>query len=145
MKKAVVSIFLSIFCLSLSYSAFSQNAVKWEPVYLTVSGGNILDGVEAYFRADVCNSESVIFIKFINRNNYSVKLSWFDAVFTTEAKWINKNSAGELKTVTLTSNTELAGDCSSANPNLTVKLKDFINQTETFKRYAASNLVISVD
>jgi len=145
MKKIIITSLLLVICLSVNSRIFAQNSSKWEPVFLTVSGGNYLDGVEAYFKTDICNTESVVFIKFINKNDYAVKLSWFDAVFTNENKWIHKDGLAELRTISLGPKSEKAGDCASSFPQLTIKLKDFIDQVEHFKRFSTSNFTISVD
>ena len=136
---------LLVICLSANSLIFAQNTSKWEPVFLTVSGGNYLDGVEVYFKTDICNTESVVFIKFINKNDYAVKLSWFDAVFTNENKWIHKDAPSELQTILLAAKSEKAGDCASSNPQLIIKLKDFVDQVDHFKRFSTSKLTISVD
>jgi hypothetical protein len=146
MKRTIFTSLLLVICLSANSLIFAQNtASKWEPVFITVSGGNYLDGVDVYFKTDICNTESVVFIKFINNNDYAVKLSWFDAVFTNEGNWIHKDTPTEQRTISLTAKSEKAGDCASSYPQLIIKLKDFIDQVDHFKRFSTSKLTISVD
>ncbi len=121
---------------------FSQNKDNWEPVYLLVTGANTMDGVEACFKLAKCNNEDVVYIKFNNHNEYSVKLEWFDAVFTQELRWINKDGEGNKKTLIIPSKMEARGGCESNNTELVVKLKDFIVDKNNFKRFHTSQLTI---
>ncbi|MES2593034.1 MAG: hypothetical protein V4608_14220 [Bacteroidota bacterium] len=145
-KKKYYFVLLLVWAFSGSNNVSAQNNSGWEPIYLQVTGANTMDGVEASFQMNTCNGEDVLCIKFINRNKYPVKLEWFDAVFTQELKWINKDQPENRKTITLPAETEAKGSCSSnAYPELTIKLKDFIAGKKDFKRYSASQLrVISV-
>lgn len=136
-----------VFCLVLS-SLFQINAQtnEWQPIFLQVTGVNTLDGVEASFQINTCNGEDIIYIKFINHNANAVKLEWFDGVFTQELKWINKELPVDKKSLILTANKEVKGECmSKLYPELMVKMEDFVADKKDFKRYSTSHLrVIAV-
>lgn len=100
-----------------------------------------MDGVEAYFQLATCNGEQVVYVKFINHNEYSVRLEWFDAVFTQELKWINKDEERNKKSLLIAPKVEAAGKCSgTGNAELIINLKDFIADKKEFKRYSAFQL-----
>lgn len=122
----------------------AQSGAEWQPIYLQVTGHNTMDGVEALFQLNSCNGEDIISIKYINHNDYAVKLEWFDAVFTQELKWINKEQAGDKKTIQLAAKEEAIGKCSNnLYAELIVKVKDFTADKKDFKRYSASRLRVS--
>ncbi len=134
-------IFLFALVLSISHEANAQNNSDWQPIYLLVTGGNIMDGVEASFQTNTCNGVDIIFIKFINHNANSVKIEWFDAVFSQELKWNNKEQETDKKSLVLPANSEVKGECSNnLYPALIVKVKDFVASKKDFKRYSASQL-----
>ena len=134
---------LGLFFLTSYSTMVAQTKKEWQPVFLQASGANKLNGVEASFQVATCNGEDVVFVKFINHNTYTVKLEWFDAVFTQELKWINKESSSDKKSVTLAANEETKGVCStSGNPDLIVKMKNFITNKKDFKRYSTSQLLV---
>lgn len=136
------TLILSFFALSFT-ALYAQEQNSWEPLYLLVTGHNIKDGVEGSFQVSKCAGEDVVFIKFNNRNEYPVKLEWFDAVFTQELKWIHKTGENNKKTVLLSAKTEIAGKCGSENEAiLVVKMKDFIPDSNNFKRFQTSQLSV---
>lgn len=115
----------------------------WQPIYLLATGANTMDGVEASFQLNTCNGEDVVHVKFINHNEYAVKLEWFDDVFTQELKWINKEQAGNKKSITLAAKAEAKGAClNNSHPELIIKVKDFVATKKDFKRYSSSQLMI---
>jgi hypothetical protein len=139
-------VFLLAIFLTMPDRANAQNNSEWQPIYLLVTGGNTMDGVEASFQVNTCNGVDVIYIKFINHNANSVKIEWFDAVFSQELKWNNKEQPGDKKSLVLSANAEVKGECSkNLYPELFVKVKDFVVDKKDFKRYAASQFrVVSV-
>ena len=113
-------------------------------MFLQVSGSNVMDGVEASFQIGTCNNENVVYLKFVNKNSYPVKLEWFDAVFTQELKWVNKEGDANKRLLVLPAKSELVGSCVKAPaPELMVKLNDFITDKKNFKRYVSSQLTIT--
>lgn len=140
-KKKYFYIFLFALILAVPYKVHAQTISDWQPIYLLVTGGNIMDGVEASFQVNTCDGEDVVYIKFINHGAKPVKLEWFDAVFTQELKWINKDQAAAKKSLLLPAKAQVKGDCSTTlNPELIIKLKDFVANKKDFKRYSASQL-----
>lgn len=139
-------IFLLTIFLTVPHKTTAQNNSDWQPIYLQVTGVNTMDGVEASFQINTCNGADVIYIKFINHNAKPVKIEWFDAVFSQELKWHNKDQAADKKSLILSANAEVKGACSSnLYPALFVKVKDFVADKKDFKRYSASQFkVVSV-
>lgn len=124
--------------------SFSQDKATWEPVYLQVTGANTMNGIEANFQVGNCNNEDVVFIRFKNNNDYSVKLEWFDAVFTQELKWINKDEEVNKRSVVIPGKLEMTGTCiNTDSPQLVVKLTDFISDKKNFKRFHTSQLTVN--
>lgn len=114
--------------------ASAQNT--WVPIHLTVAGYNTLAGVEASFQQNTCNGQDVVYIKFTNTNNYPVELTWYNAVFTQDLKWISKEDPADKKTIALSANQNLQGDCADVNTAvLIVNLSEFIPAISQFKRY----------
>src|ERR1017187_5825495 len=58
----------------LPHQASAQNNQDWLPIYLNIVGDNKMNGVEASFQVNTCNGEDMIYIKFVNQNNYPVKI-----------------------------------------------------------------------
>ena len=142
-KLRYLTVIAALLFLSVTQS-FSQNKNAWEPVYLQVTGANTMNGIEADFQVGKCNNEDVVFIKFKNNNDYSVKLEWFDAVFTQELKWINKDGEGSRRSVEIPGKLEITGTCINKDyPQLVVKLTDFITDKKNFKRFHTSQLTVN--
>jgi hypothetical protein len=121
----------------------AQTKSEWQPIFLLVTGGNTMDGVEASFQINTCKGEDVVFVKFINHNAYPVKLEWFDAVFTQEQKWVNEERVSAKKSLTLPANSEAKGECANNSyPILLVKVKDFVPSKKDVKRYSTSQLKV---
>ena len=134
---------LLVLILLVPRAVNAQVASEWQPVFLQVTGDNHMDGVEASFQINACNGEDVIYVKFINHNNYPVKVEWFDAVFTQDLTWINKEQASDKKSLTIPANKEAKGECSgNLFPELYVKVKTFVAEKKNFKRYHASQLMV---
>ena len=141
-KKLHLSVFIFILILSSLHQVGAQTN-DWQPIFLQVTGVNTMDGVEASFQINTCNGEDIIYIKFINHNENTVKLEWFDAVFSQELKWINKDQALNKKSLILPAGKEAKGECSGKiYPELIVKIKDFVADKKDFKRYSASQLKV---
>ena len=142
-KKKYFFIFLISLFISVAYQVHAQSNTEWQPIYLTPGGGNTIDGVEASFQVNTCNGEDVIYIKFLNHNEYAVKLEWFDAVFTQELKWINNEQPDEKKSLQLIANKEIVGKCSNnLYPELVIKVKKFVAEKKDVKRYLVSRLIV---
>jgi len=136
-------IYIFIFAFFILQKANSQNNTSWQPIYLLVTGGNVMDGVEASFQVNKCNGKDIVYIKFINHTSSQLSLEWFDAIFTKELKWINKDKKEDKKSILLSPNAEIIGDCLNGKyPELTINMKDFIEDKNNFNRYSSSQLKI---
>lgn len=134
-------LFLFFTVSALQYSADSKaQTTDWTPIFLTVSGNHIVNGLEGYFQKGVCNNEDVIFVKFVNTNAYAVALTWYNAVFTHEIKWYY--NADDTKSLTVPAATTAEGTC-GGEALLVIKLSDFISDPNQFKRYCSVELTIS--
>lgn len=130
-------VLLPLILLSLAGKAQSSD---WTPVFLTPSGNHIVKGVEAYFQAGTCDNQGVVYIKFVNTNNYPVNLEWHNAVFTTGLTWIHQET--DRKSLTIPANTSLEGSC-QGEPMLVVNLSQFLNDSSQFKRLSTVELLIN--
>lgn len=143
MKKKITNLSLLLALIVSSNFRIDAQTNDWQPIYLLVTGANTMDGVEASFQLNTCNGEDVVFVKFINHNEYAVKVEWFDGVFTQELKWVNKEQAGDKKSITLAAKAESKGTClNNSYPELIIKVKDFVAGKKDFKRYSSSQLMI---
>lgn len=142
-KKLLLFILLLTAVFSASPKVHAQTNPDWQPIFLDVTGGNKLDGLEASFQLNTCNNEDVVYVKFINHNAYPVKIEWFDAVFTQDLKWVNEERVALKKSLTLPANGDATGECAkNSYPELLVKMKNFIPGKKDFKRYSASQLTV---
>lgn len=152
-KKIYLLILFFALILSVPQKVQAQVNSDWQLIGLTPGGYNVLDGVEALFQTNVCDGRDVIYIKFINRNTYSVKVEWADAVFTEQLKWINKDNVADKKIVTIPANGEVKGECSNStievlkksgneHMELVIEMKNFVANKKDFKLYSASNFKV---
>ena len=131
-------LFFSVSCL------FAQSNQEWKSIGLTASGKNVQNGVEAFYQLNKCNNENVVFIKFINHNNFGIALDWNDAVFTKDFRWVVNANVQTLKHLTLAGNISVSGDCSGINQSeLVVKVNDFISNIEDFNLFGINSLKVS--
>lgn len=141
MRGKLLLVILSFSLLFSSQILTAHNEEKWQAIYLTPGGGNQMDGIEAFFKTATCNGETVVYVKFINHNDYSVQLEWFDAVFTQELKWINKDEEVNKKTLKIAPKSQAEGNCmAGGKPELIIYLKSFVAGQNDFKRYSAFQL-----
>jgi hypothetical protein len=142
-NKILFSVLLLVAFIYKLPNARAQGNAEWQPIFLLVTGGNTVDGVEASFQLNKCGSEDVVSIRFFNHNSYPVVVEWYDAVFTQSLKWVNEERVAQRKSVTLPANSEAKGECSKTiYPKLLVKVKDFVSDKKDFKRYSASQLTV---
>jgi hypothetical protein len=76
MKKTflfTVMISLFIFLGNISFSAISGEDNKW-------TRDKSVSNVDLYYKISECNGEKVIFLKFDNKNDFSVKITWKEAI-----------------------------------------------------------------
>jgi hypothetical protein len=139
MKRNLITAFLAL--VLFSFSAKAQNNSGWDQVFLTVSGGNILDGVEAWYQQDTCNGANVVYVRFVNTNPYSAQVSWNDGIFTQDEKWDWKLGTSDRKSVVIPAQVGIKGECTPENA-LTIKLSDFGIALSEFKRYGVQNFTV---
>lgn len=133
----------SILFLSIS-SIFAQSKAEWKPIGLTVSGKNTYSGIEAFYQLNKCNTENVVFIKFINHNTYEVVVEWQDAVFTKNLKWVKGKNEGIIKKITIEGDGVVTGDCIDINQmELVVNVNDFIGNIDDFNLFGVNSFKVS--
>lgn len=150
MKRKLQLLFLLLVLIIFSkLQVNAQTNSEWQPVGQTADGSGRIDGVETFFQINECNGKNVIYIRFINRNNYSIKLEWFDAVLTQELNWIFKDKLADKKSLIINANSDLAGECSvssgnvlkqSTHPVLLIEMKNFVVDKNNFNQYFATSL-----
>ncbi|NTW26472.1 MAG: hypothetical protein HGA37_17370 [Lentimicrobium sp.] len=75
MKKLTLIAMMFSLCIFLgnkSFGAISGDDNKW-------ARDKSVSNVDLYYMIGECNGEKVIFLKFDNKNNYSVKITWIEA------------------------------------------------------------------
>jgi hypothetical protein len=137
MRKVILLFFLIPFT-----SVYSQSA--WEPMFLTVSGNHIVDGVEGWFQPGECNGAPVVFIRFVNTNNSSVRVTWYDGIFTQALEWDKKMKPEDIKSLTVPGQSDQFGQCGT-NPLLIITLADFNLGASDFKRYTAQEFNVTFE
>ncbi len=142
-KRNYVFVLLFTFVSYSYHRVYAQTNSDWQPIYLTPGGGNVMEGVEASFRLSTCNNEDIIYVRFVNNNDYDVELKWYDAVFTQELKWINKDQPEDKKVIIVRSKKEAKAECSTIlYPELAVKVKKFVDNRKDVKRYLTSQFIV---
>lgn len=125
-------LYITLIFLQLYIFANAQNSHQWQNIFLKPTGDNVQDGVAAFYKVDECNGQKVVFLKFINTNNYSVQIEWYDGIFTIDKEWKKFLDADHLKTLNLAPGKEISGECNDSI--MSIKISDFVNP-EKFKRY----------
>lgn len=127
--------FFSLGLIFLAHFSNAQNS--WEPVKLDVAGHNVVNNVEANFQKGLCNNEEVIFVKFTNKNNYSVTIKWYDAILTQSGSWAKKDDSTAKKVLELSPGLEVKGVCSTDGAaDCVIKLSDYLSKSADYKLYA---------
>lgn len=113
----------------------STNAGEWKPVKIQSDGGNVYKGVEFFRKKEGCNSEDIVFIKLVNRNNYPVEVKW-------------TSDDGLKSTVMVNGGAEIEGSCSVYLQNqknnlsaLTIP-KSVIQKEKSLKQKILANLEV---
>lgn len=141
MNTKITSFLALLMLVSIQVGLAFNHPDDWQPIFLTPGGGNTVEGVEANFKLATCNGEEVVFIRFINHNEYSVTLEWYDAVYDKEMKFIGRTDENIKKSLKVLAKTELKGEC-GAYSELVIKVKDFVQGKDDIQRYYASDLNI---
>ena len=140
MNKHLHLFFTLLFFIYLHTSLNAQTG-KWQEGFARADGFTVVNGVEIQFQQVNCNGNASLFLKLINNNNYTVELSWEDAVLNSNNDWV-KNKNTFLKSVTLNPNEKLEGSCESKLSQLKLNLADF-SAANNFKYFKAAQLNIN--
>ena len=141
--KTHLHLFSIIFSLFFSLNTQAQTVPTWVPMKLAVAGGNSVSGVQASYTLDKCTTQDVVILKFANTNSYPVTIEWFDALFTTDLKWIKKEDVANKKTLDIPANSEIVGKCGTTeNKNCVVVLNKLLPKVENLKQYNALHFTV---
>jgi len=132
MKNKITLISAAILLVFSSQFCKAQSNANWQPLAF-VSGTSTYKGIQAYCMTTTCNGNPVVFIKFVNTNDFSVKAGWKDMIVTKENEQLNGTNLQD--SVTIAANSQVAGACS--NSTLALKLSDFGTTTADFKYLVA--------
>jgi hypothetical protein len=126
----------------LSTTLFGQT--QWQPMYLTVSGNHVVNGVEGWFGTVNCNGTDQVVIKFVNTNSSAAVLHWYDGVFTQSKEWIYHSDPAAQKTLRLEGKSSQEGSCSGVAV-LVIEPADFGILIKDFFRYNAMELNVTIE
>jgi hypothetical protein len=138
MKKITLIIALTISALTFKAQQPSIAGQTWQNAILRADALTEIDGVESYCLHTTCNNEDVVLIKFINKNNYKVRVEWVDAI-KVDGQWVYPKNQTP-KVLYLDPNNTVVGDCNGLD-KLKVKVSSIINNPKDFKHYTVSGLV----
>lgn len=125
-----------VFLLFYVFNVNSQEV--WQPMYLTTTGHNVIDGVEGWFMQGTCNDEVVVYIRFVNTTNYQAEISWYDGIFTTSKEWVFDRNT---KTFLLPAGLDKKGTC-GAEEKFVINLGNLNLTQADFMRYTAMELIV---
>ncbi|HOY38062.1 MAG: hypothetical protein KBB11_00625 [Bacteroidales bacterium] len=144
--KAISASVILIFLITLSLKSEAQSVSEWLPVGLSVSGNNIQKNVEALYGVSVCNGVDVILLKFINNNEYEVRVEWTNGIFTDQGEWVTDPLRTELNSIVIPEGSEVFGDCENAAGSLLlVKISDFLSVPGSLNKYRALEFHVYTD
>lgn len=75
---------------------------EWSSVQFSQAEKNVKNGVEFYKKTDICDNDTVVFIKIVNSNAYAVNVQWQD-------------DAEKTISFTVPASSELEGKCDLGN------------------------------
>lgn len=144
MKKTIFIIFLTV----LSIGSWAQakkihtdgNGKIWQNAVLRADGFTELNGVEAFCDKTICDGEEYVFIKFINNNDYKVRVEWKDAVWVNGVWYYSKNENN--KVFYLDPKSTTTGQC-DGEQKLKVKISSIIDDPQSFQHFTVSGLAIN--
>jgi hypothetical protein len=112
-------------------------AQGWQNAILRADGFTEVNGVEAYCMKTTCDNEDYILVKFVNKNNYNVRVEWTDAIYVKGTWFYSKTS--KPKVFMLNANQEAAGDC-GGDFRLKVSVSSIIDNPSDLEHYTVSGL-----
>ncbi|PVD49476.1 hypothetical protein DC498_24730 [Terrimonas sp.] len=130
-----------IIVFSFFFKSYS-NAFLPLPQNLNWQLETTVNGVEFYYAISKCNTESVVFLKMKNKNNYNVQVSWQE-VFQTQ---LEKNKeTGTEKKVTILPGETFESDCANISHPELVIFSSQINPTYvvSISKFNYKNIKIS--
>ena len=143
MKK--ITIILALAFSAVFYKAQQMNALpananitNWQDAILRADGLTEVDGVEAYSMKTTCGTEEVVFIKFVNKNNYKVRVEWVDAI-KTAGGWIYAKTKSP-KSLYIEPGNTIIGQCNGLD-KLKVNISSILDNPQDFGHFAVSGLV----
>ena len=128
--------FLLFFSFTFSLGLFSQET--WKTAILRADAVTEINGVEAFCMRTTCGTEDFVLIKFVNKNNYKVRVEWKDAIYVNGEWFYSKNQSP--KKLDLDPNNNIAGQCEGSEI-LKVKIISIIDNPKDFGHYTVSGLV----
>ena len=139
MNKHLLRLFTFFLFISIQISISAQG--DWKEGFARADGFTEVKGVVIQFQQTTCQGKPVLFLKMINNNNYSVEITWEDAVLNSDDNWV-KNKVSLVKSVILNANENLTGTCEGKLQDLKINLADF-SVANNFKYFKAVQLNIN--
>ncbi len=112
-------------------------ANPWQDAVLRADGLTEVEGVEAYSMRTTCGNQDVVLIKFVNKNNYKVRVEWKDAI-KTPSGWVYSNVQTP-KSLYLEPGNTVVGQCNGLD-KLKVGVNTVINNPQDFGPFSVSGL-----
>ena len=105
----------------------------WQPIKLDDKGVNLKDGVEFYFKKGDCPYGIIALLKFINKNTYSVNVSY------------QINAESPVVEIMLPASKTLEGSCEIVGGDLSklrIKLPEAKEEQQKMKQYSIAHIFV---
>ena len=113
-------------------------AISWQSAVLRADGSMDVGGVETFCLRTTCGNEDIILIKFINKNDFKVRVEWIDAIKTAGGWIYSKNSTPKI--LNLEPGATVIGQCDGME-KLKLKVNSILENPIDFGHYATSGLI----
>lgn len=113
---------------------------QWQSALLRSDGKVVLNGVEAYCTKSNCNGTEYVFIKFVNTNNYQVKLEWIDGIYFNGV-W-NYSQNPNPKQFVIAAGATAEGTC-NGDIKLKVTVNSLVNDPSPNKHFSVTGLKVT--
>ncbi len=123
--------------VTFKQASVAHPAFTWKPVKITGNNeSNLLNGVEFFSHKELCNSQEVTYLRFVNKNSYPVTVSY------------QTSSENPVVYVKVPGSTGVEGSCTANDENAAKLVLSFpigISDTEKQKMrdYILSHIVVS--
>ena len=136
-----IALFTFIFC-SVKAQQINQQPGQalWQNAILRADGFTEVDGVEAYCQKTICNGESYILIRFVNKNDQQVALEWVDAIYVN-GNWYYSNLPLPKK-IYVPAGSTVSGDC-QGEIKLKAAVSSILEQPLEFNYFTVSGLKVT--